>query len=49
MLEKGGGDGGANSQGPLGTLVSGLRVFVRIEEGQPVEEVAEIIKTIEDK
>ena len=33
LLEKGGGDGGANALGPTGNLVSGLRVFVRIQEG----------------
>lgn len=47
LLEKGGGDDGANALGPMGNLVSGLRVFVRIQEGQPIEEVVEIIKNIE--
>lgn len=49
LLEKGGGDGGANAQGPVANLVSGIRVFVRIQEGQPIEEVAEIVKNIEQK
>ncbi|CAN0078079.1 unnamed protein product [Scytosiphon promiscuus] len=47
LLEKSGGEKGANSQGPVGSLVSGLRTFVRIEEGQSVDDVAGIVKTIE--
>lgn len=46
LLEKGGGDKGANSQGPVASLVSGLRTFVRLEEGHSVDEVAETVKTI---
>lgn len=46
LLEKGGGENGANSQGPVGSLVSGLRTFVRIEDGQSVDELADIIETI---
>lgn len=47
LLEKGGGDDGANAQGPVGQLVSGLRVFIRIQEGQKAEDVAEMIDAIE--
>lgn len=47
LLEKSGGENGANSQGPVGSLVSGLRTFVRIEEGQSVDDVAGIVKTID--
>lgn len=47
LLDKGGGDDGPNALGPMGNLVSGLRVFVRIQEGQPIDEVVEIIKNIE--
>ncbi|CAM9795046.1 unnamed protein product [Ectocarpus sp. 6 AP-2014] len=47
LLEKGGGDNGANQRGPVGSLVSGLRTFVRIQEGQSVDDVAEIVNTIE--
>ncbi|CAM9439257.1 unnamed protein product [Pylaiella littoralis] len=46
LLEKGGGDNGANSKGPVGNLVSGLRTFVRIQDGQSVDEVADIVQTI---
>lgn len=47
LLEKGGGDDGANSQGPVGNLVSGLRVFIRIQDGQKAEDVAEMVGAIE--
>lgn len=46
LLEKGGGDHGVHSQGPVGNLVSGLRTFVRIQDGQSVDEVADIVQTI---
>lgn len=47
LLEKGGSENGASSQGPVGSLVSGLRTFVRIEQGQSIDDVARIVKQIE--
>eukprot|EP00752_Nemacystus_decipiens_P017944 g16084.t1 len=46
LLEKGGGDKGVHAQGPVASLVTGLRVFVRLEDGHSVDEVAEIVETI---
>lgn len=47
LLERGGGENGANPRGPVGSLVSGVRTFVRIQEGQSVDDVAAIVNTIE--
>ncbi|CAM9461734.1 unnamed protein product [Sphacelaria rigidula] len=49
LLEKGGGEGGANEQGPLGTIATGLGVFVRIEKGQQPREVIETINMINSR
>lgn len=47
LLGRGAGDKGANRDGPVATIASGLHVFVRIMEGQQAAEIAKIILAIE--
>lgn len=49
LLERGGGEGGANEQGPIGTIAAELGVFLRIEKGQQPREVIETINAINNR